>query len=295
MQAMTENELPAGSGGGRRRILDLASRLTGAFTGAGAALAAGPLAGAAAGVTVSEGLQRFAAKVAPVADEILAGPLGQREQERAVAVIGFALARIEERLRGGDELRDDGFFSEREGHRPDAAQLLEAVMREGARSYNERRVKHLGYLWASFAFDHYPPGDAYYLFDTAQRLTYRQMVALVVLAVQGDVLPDWEGEVGLDAQEPALFAEITHLGRNRLVVRAYGQPITTIDHVNPSDIVPAPLGERLIAGLGLHEVPNSDRNEVTQAMWRLDGYLRQQQKRSAAEPAAASETSDEQP
>jgi hypothetical protein len=273
-----QEAVPAQPSRGRRRILDIASRLTGAFAGAGTTIAAGPLAGVPTGVVVSEGLQRLARKVAPVADEVLAGPLGPREQERAVAVIGFALARIDVRLRDGDELRDDGFFEERDGHRPDAAQILEAVMREAAHSYNERRVKHLGYLWASFAFDKHPPGDAYYLLDTAQRLTYRQMVELVVVAEQRDVLPDWEGEGGLDAQEPALFAELTHLGRNRLLVRTYGGTIATIDQVNPSDMVPAPLGERLIAGLGLGEVPDSDRGEVTQAMWGLNEYLRTRQK-----------------
>lgn len=268
----------------RRRVLEVASKLSGAFVAAGTTLVAGPFAGGAAGVAVSESFLKIVRSVAPVADEVLAGPLGPREQERAVAVIGFALAEIERRLQAEEVPRDDGFFEAREGHRADAASLLEAVMRDGAGSYNEKRVQHLGRLWASFAFDKRAPGAAYYLFDTAQRLTYRQMVALVVLAEQRDVLPDWEGHTGLDTQEPELLAEITHLGRNRLVVRSYGQTVASIDQVNPADMVPAPLGERLIAGLGLHEVPAEDRDEITQAVWRFNAYIRERQKKSEEPP-----------
>ena len=271
---------------GRRRVLEVAARLSGAFAAAGTTLVAGPFAGGAAGVAVSESFLRIARSVAPVADEVLAGPLGPREQERAVAVIGFALAEIEGRLEAEEVPRDDGFFEAQEGHRPDGASLLEAVMREGAGSYNEKRVRHLGKLWGSFAFDTRAPGASYYLFDTAQRLTYRQMVTLIVLAEQGDVLPDWEGHSALDAQEPELLAEITHLGRNRLLVRSYGQTIASIDQVNPGDMVPAPLGERLIAGLGLHEVPTADRDEVTQALWRLNASFRTLQKEPAEPPPA---------
>lgn len=286
MDEIERTDLPIPASPNRRRLLEIAARLGGALGAAATGILAGPFAGAGAGIALGETLLRLAAVLEPTADEVLQGPLGPREQDRVVAVLGFAIRRIGDRLNAGESVREDGFFAALEGHRPDAQQLLEGVLREAARSYNERRVRHLGSLYASFVFDREPPGNAFYLLDTAQRLTYRQMVTLAVLADRDTVLPDWEGTANLDEREPALFAEVTHLGPNRLVLRSSGQPIATIDHVNPARTVPSPLGKRLIGGLELREVPSPDKEEVTQAMWRLNEHVRQDQGRSPHRPSS---------
>lgn len=254
---------------GRRRLLDIASNLGGALGGAAVGIIGGPLAGVATGVATSEALRELAAYMEPTASEVLSGPLGPREQERVVAALGFAIRRIEERIQTGETIREDGFFDDLEGHRPDSHQLLEGVLRESAGSYEEHRVRHLGCLYASFVFDRDRPGDAFYLLDTAKRLTYRQLVILAIFTEEGDLIPNWQGNTALDEIEPMLFAEITHLGRNRLITTRGRKPITGINDVNPSDAVASALGNRLYTAMELKTVSHTDREAVKQAFWRL--------------------------
>jgi hypothetical protein len=145
---------------------DLAAWVTGAAVGA----LGGPvfaMVGAALGVAGSRVAQ------------ILAGRFSRREEER----IGATLAIIVEDTAGRDNgrVRDDGFFEEKGDVRSDGEEVLEAVLRQAAASYEERKLPYLAHLYANIARStNISRATAIWLVRKAEPLTYRQMTALAI-------------------------------------------------------------------------------------------------------------------
>jgi hypothetical protein len=87
-----------------------------------------------------------------------------------------------ERAERGETPRSDDFSESHDGRRPDSDELLEGVLMYAAASYEERKVVLLGHLYDGIAFDgSVSIEEAHYLLKLADRLTYRQLVALVTL------------------------------------------------------------------------------------------------------------------
>lgn len=104
----------------------------------------------------------------------------------AAARVGAAMLVIDadrrEREGRGEAPRDDGFSERRGGHRPDSEELLEGVLMQAAASYEQRKVVLLGHLYDGLAYDPTTSAEeGHYLLRLADRLTYRQLVALVVM------------------------------------------------------------------------------------------------------------------
>ena len=74
-----------------------------------------------------------------------------RERVRAGAALAFAVEHAATLDRAGRVVRADGFFTERGGNRAEAATVAEAITMAARRSADERRVRHLGYLYAEVA------------------------------------------------------------------------------------------------------------------------------------------------
>lgn len=223
-----------------------------------------------------------------VGRDILERGLSGEQKRRVGAVLVIAAARISQRLEVGEQPRRDNFFARESPFRANAEELLEAVLDEAVASTEGRRLQHLGCLYASFAFTKRPAADCTYLLDTARRLTYRQFVILASVKQLADDLPDWEGDSLLEAEQAALFAEYTHLGRNRLIERRHGMAIASRDQVNPYDAKLTALGVQLYEGLELERIPVPDLNGVSSAWWDLNRMLRERQaagRNASATPA----------
>jgi hypothetical protein len=178
-----------------KRLVDGGADLAGALGGVGGTVVAGPLVGAAVGVAVKQAV----AAVGRV--------LSRREEERVGAAILTIEAETRARHGRGERPRDDGFFDERGGLRPEAEELLEGVLRLAAASYEERKVPLLAHLFSSVAHDDSVRNeDALYLVRLASELTYRQFVILSAFA-NGDA-----------AQRPVRYdPELDDLGERLLV------------------------------------------------------------------------------
>lgn len=102
-----------------------------------------------------------------------------RERVRAGAAIAFAVEHAFTLERGGRVVRADGFFAGRSGDRPAATAVAEAVTAAARRSTDERRVRHLGYLFAEVAVS--PDVDAGLVqraLRAAEPLSWRQLSLL---------------------------------------------------------------------------------------------------------------------
>jgi hypothetical protein len=127
-----------------RALIEAGSPVAGSMTRAAATIVFQP---AAAVVQVDD---RLAACLRAAATDAAGLPL-RREQVRAGAVLAFAVEYAATLGRAGRPVRGDGFFSDRSGSRPSADGIAEAVVGAARRSVDERRVRHLGYLFAEVA------------------------------------------------------------------------------------------------------------------------------------------------
>jgi hypothetical protein len=108
--------------------------------------------------------------------------VGLRASVRTGAATIVIAADAAERRDRGDAPRGDEFFQPRGGHRPDNEELLEGVLLQAAQTYEERKVGLLAHLYDGVVFaPTVSPDQAQYLLKLADRLTYRQLVALSVL------------------------------------------------------------------------------------------------------------------
>jgi hypothetical protein len=243
-------------------LLRAASTIAAGSAGVATALAADPFAGTAVAGAASVGLNT-------VVTDYAARRLSPHEQARVGAALVFGLVRLRDRIASGEEPREDGFFEGDGEDRSDAETLLDGVLRAAQESWEERRIAYLGYLYSSIAFRPYvSASDAKYLLDTADRLTYRQLICLAVLG-SGRRLPDWEGDRLKGDAEPSLLAEIAHLGMNNLIRRNHGQRITDADHFNPAATVRSPLGQLLFETMELSLIPEQDITETAVKLARL--------------------------
>ncbi|WP_460682993.1 hypothetical protein [Modestobacter lapidis] len=120
---------------------------------AGATIA-GSMTRAAAGIVFAPGEavvqidDRLAATLRAATDDLAGGRLPARERARAGAALAFAVEHSVLVSRTERRVRTDGFFTEQAGGRIVAREVLEGVVAAARRSAEERRIRHLGYLFA---------------------------------------------------------------------------------------------------------------------------------------------------
>lgn len=167
-------------------LLTVGSDVSGAAAGAAAGLLiggpAGALAGAAIGPAAAEGL-RWA--VAEVGERLL----GRRGRERALSAALYAGQRLEELRDQGADLRSDGFFDREGGDLSSSDEIAEGVLLAAQSSFEERKVRHIGYLYANTAIDdgidRHLAGMA---LKRAEELTWRQYLLLSMVGASEEVI-----------------------------------------------------------------------------------------------------------
>lgn len=160
-------------------LIQTGSELTGSIAGSvlGTIIAGvpGAIIGGASGVIVSKVFTK-------VGLEIKKRFLGNREEIRIGATYTFAISRIDERLKNGENLRDDGFFDASETERAASEEILEGVLLASQREHQEMKVKHYGFLVANIAFDKtIDRGFANYLLRIVENLSYRQLCLMSLI------------------------------------------------------------------------------------------------------------------
>ena len=126
-------------------LVEAGATIAGSMTRAAAAIV---YATGEAAVTVDD---RLAAAFRAAAEDLAGGLLPRRERARAGAALAFAVEHSVLLSRSDRPVRTDGFFAERSGGRVAAREVLEGAVAAARRSAEERRIRHLGYLFAEVA------------------------------------------------------------------------------------------------------------------------------------------------
>jgi hypothetical protein len=181
------NDVPGNLSG----LLSAGSEVSGATAGAAAGLLiggpAGALAGAAIGPAAAEGL-RWA--IAEVGDRLL----GRRGRERAMTAAFYAGQRLEDLKKQGADLRSDNFFDREGGELSSSDEIAEGVLLAAQGCFEERKVRHIGYLFANTATDDGIDRDlAGMALKKAEQLTWRQYLLLSMVGAREEIaLPQGE-------------------------------------------------------------------------------------------------------
>lgn len=109
--------------------------------------------------------------------------LSPREKKRIAAVLLLAAARIEERCKAGDKIREDDFFRRAEPDRARFEEVAEHVLITAQRDPEEKKLRYVSNLLAAMAFESaIDLGMAHQLIGLAQSISYRQLTIIALAA-----------------------------------------------------------------------------------------------------------------
>lgn len=255
-----------------RQYLDMGADLAGgAIGGALGFLAAGPGSAAAAGVA---GVA-IAGVAKRMISEFASRALSIRENERVAAAMLFAVDAISRKLDAGYTPRADGFLDGTRGNRSLAEELFEGVLQKARAEHEEKKVRLLGNLLASYCFtEGVGRGEANHLLHLTEDLTYRQLCVLRLLHLKPHIqelalrATDYSHDAAAvlsrhGAEWLSLVFEIWELVQRGLIARRNPGEHQTFFMVGWNKIVPdylvlLPVGSRLASAFGMPEDPLDD-------------------------------------
>jgi hypothetical protein len=192
--------------------------------------------------------------------------MAKREQQRVGLVYGLTAVAIQKRLADGEHIRADDFFNRDITDRSKADELAEAVLIAGQREHEERKLRYLANLNASFASDsHIDQGTANYLVKLATALTYRQYCLLEIANNRHGYNLRPPGLLNLSKREnaPQVFAVLAECFELHLLdlvkfTDQFGLITKIEDMAVQSMALEIPMGAYLHIGMRLQEIGVDD-------------------------------------
>ena len=240
----------------------MASKMAGGMVGvATTAMTTNPFLGVAVGTALAQTLEK-------VGTHVIETKLGPRQEIRVGRAITVAAVRMEERIKAGENVRNDAFVQADDEGRSNADEAVESALFAAMNSAEEKKVDFIGALMTSIVLDSsISAADAQQMIETAQILRYR---AFVVLKIANDVhAHGWPERGGEDVQGPPvnfypLMAQIYEMSRRGLI-EMRDKPddndnyaILGADEIDPSKLHLSPLGRALYKNMELQRLPESD-------------------------------------
>ncbi len=168
-----------------RSLIDGSAEIAGGAVGGALGFFAGGPVGAAA---LGAGGAAAARALKHIGNEVCERLLGPREKIRVGGVLAIAAAEIDQRIKNGEKLREDGFFQEKTTGRSDAEEVIESILLKSQREPEEKKIRYMGHLLSNMAFHKEISAEmAHQIVKAAEQLTYRQL-CLLKLAVVKDAL-----------------------------------------------------------------------------------------------------------
>ena len=247
-------------------LISAGSDISGAAVGGALGFLAGGPAGAAGAGAVGVVFSR-------VLQDVVTRILSCRETERVGATAAVAISSIKERLEHGDKLRDDDFFDTKGSQRSSADELFEGILLTAKNTHEEKKTKHLGYIFSNIAFDKTClPNEANYLIHVSESLTYAQFILLKIFsdtASHGLRTTNYSAGEQVHYQTLSLLHSIRELSDRSLIIMQGLTPSNSFLILDINTICPDQLrlsigGKRLNTLLELSKIPPVDIDDVKQ-------------------------------
>jgi hypothetical protein len=240
-----------------KKLLEIGCEITGAVAGGAIGLIGGPagaLGGGAAGVVVAKGLIEFANRY-----------LSHREQARVGAAAGLTIVSIEDRIKNGQVLRQDNFFEADEINRSKAEELFEGILLKCKNEYEEKKISYITKIYEQVAFDtSIKPEHANQVLNTAQQLSYRQLILLAFVGRNEDnkyqlrEISYRDDTLSFTSDLQFLLQDFVVLERQGLIFRNDDTTILDLADVAPGSMALTLIGQDYYKLLGLSEMPESE-------------------------------------
>ena len=120
--------------------------------------------------------------IQPVLADFLNRVLSPMQEHRVLTVSALAVDFIEKRLKDGEKLREDGFFSEGTISRSDAVEVVDSMLFTVEDDPQEQKIPYMAHLIENGCFDaSIHPGLLHFLYKESKSLTYRQLCILKLI------------------------------------------------------------------------------------------------------------------
>lgn len=260
-QPNRENSGTGGSSAGTQRLIEKGAGIAGgafaALAGSAASLVLtgpeGALAGGAAGSGLTMSLQWLG-------QEMSARLLGPREEKRIGYVFTLAAAEISERIKAGEQVRQDRFFGNDRDGRSDGEEVWESILLKSQREAQEKKLPYMAHLFANLAFESDIGADmAHQITKAAEQFTYRQLCILKLVSAKGqyDIWDIYYSDARARFSEELyqLFYEYLDLHNRHYISSGTGAGLTNFV---PSDVVLQGIGAVTCRMMKLAAIPRED-------------------------------------
>jgi hypothetical protein len=245
-----------------KKLIEVGADIAGSASSAAIGfLVAGPpgaFAGAVSGPAITHTIKH-------VASEIKSRFLSKREEKRIGATLAYAITKIEENLKKGKKVRDDGFFESKTTERPPSQEIYEGTLIAAQKEHEEKKIKYYGNLLANLGFEKsFDKAQANLLLKIGQELTYRQLCILSLIPQKERFTLrqlDYRGQDVSDGKLIVLLQEIYDLYNQGLVNGGTDAYISLTD-VNPSKIGIQGTGVYLYNLMELFTIPKEELDPV---------------------------------
>lgn len=248
--------------GGLRRFLEAGGAVVGAGLGSSAAFVSGdPL----AAVVGAVGGQAIASAIG----EVLHRTMTHRENVRVEVAADYAVRRLAQFANDGVLPRSDGFFAAGSTDRSAGDETVEGVLIAAQRSFEERKVPHLGSLLAYIAVTAtIDPTTANSLVSEAQSLSWLDYRLLAAYGRPSEVhLPrgNYSTQRSGSLESITIMRSMVDLRDGRLLMATTGSPGRLGESLVSDALLDQQLalrGRLLFEGLNLESIPVADVQEI---------------------------------
>lgn len=116
--------------------------------------------------------------------------MSPREKIKVGMAAFYACSKIREHIENADKLRNDDFFEKKEMGRSDAEEIFEGILLKCKSEHEEKKTKFLSNIFANAAFSNISFAAANIVLGVAERLTYRQICLISLIARQENFFVD---------------------------------------------------------------------------------------------------------
>ena len=218
--------------------------------------------------------------IQPVLADFLRRVLSPIQERRILTVSALAVDFIDKRLKAGDILRNDGFFSEGTFSRSDAVEVVDSMLFAVEDDPQEKKIRYMAHLIENASFRSSISADtACYYLKVFGNLTYRQICIInIAIREKKELLPlrkkSWQelgGNMKID-DDTVILHELIDMYNKGYISLQFNSGNTSLPtafselSVIPSSLEAGIMIRNLSVFMNLNKIPDDDLVPIVMAL-----------------------------